>query len=75
VLDFAANDLRPNLLTDYLYELSKVFSRFYDKKLGVRVIDASPDGLRQSRLQLCNLTARTLRLGLRLLGISTVEQM
>jgi arginyl-tRNA synthetase len=68
-------DLRPNLLTDYLFQLAKAFSRFYDKKLGVRVIDASPECVRMSRLRLCDLTARTLRIGLGLLGIETVEQM
>ncbi len=69
------SELRPNVLTDYLYELAKTFSRFYDKKLGVRVIDASPESLRLSRLRLCDLTARTLKLGLFLLGIETIEQM
>jgi arginyl-tRNA synthetase len=69
------SDLRPNVLTDYLYDLAKSFSRFYDKKLGVRVIDASPESLRLSRLRLCDLTARTLKLGLFLLGIDTIEQM
>ncbi len=70
-----ARDLRPNVLTDYLFELAKCFSRFYDKKLGVRVIDASPEPVRLSRLKLCDLTARTLRVGLGLIGIETVEQM
>jgi arginyl-tRNA synthetase len=74
-MEAAVADLRPNLLTDYLYDLAKTFSRFYDKKLGVRVIDATPDAVRASRLRLCGLTARTLRLGLCLLGINTVEQM
>jgi len=74
-LEAASADFRPNLLTDYLYELSKTFSRFYDKKLGVRVIDASPEEVRLSRLRLCDLTARTLKLGLSLLGLKTVEQM
>lgn len=69
------NELRPNVLTDYLYELAKTFSRFYDKKLGVRVIDASPESVRLSRLRLCDLAARTLKLGLYLLGIETIEQM
>jgi len=68
-------ELRPNVLTDYLYDLAKSFSRFYDKKLGVRVIDASPEAVRISRLRLCDLTARTLKLGLFLLGIDTIEQM
>lgn len=75
VFEVASTELRPNALTDYLFDLSRVFSRFYDKKLGVRVIDASPESVRASRLYLCDLTARTLKLGLSLLGIETVEQM
>jgi len=75
VLDDVGRDLRPNLLTEYLFDLAKVFSRFYDRKLGVRVIDASPERLRVSRLRLCDLTARTLKLGLSLLGIETLEEM
>ena len=67
-------DLRPNVLTDYLFTLSKTFSRFYDRKHGVRVIDA-PEPARTSRLKLCDLTARTLKLGLGLLGIESLEQM
>ncbi len=67
-------DLKPNVLTEYLFDLAKAFSRFYDRKLGVRVIDAPP-AQRTSRLRLCDLTARTLGLGLHLLGIDTLEQM
>ncbi len=74
-LEVVGGELRLNVLTDYLFELAKTFSRFYDKKLGVRVIDASPEPVRISRLRLCDLTARVLRLGLGLLGIETVEQM
>jgi arginyl-tRNA synthetase len=74
-LETVSRELKPNVLTDYLFDLAKAFSRFYDRKLGVRVIDASPEDVRMSRLRLCDLTARALRLGLRLLGIETVEQM
>ena len=72
--ELLAAELRTNVLTDYLFNLSKCFSRFYDRKRGVRVIDA-PEPARTSRLKLCDLTARTLRLGLGLLGIETLEQM
>ena len=41
---------------------------------GVRVIDA-PENLRLSRLRICDLTARVLKTGLRLLGIETIERM
>lgn len=75
IIEQVASELRPNILTDYLYELSKAFSLFYDRRHGVRVIDAEPESLRISRLRLCDLTARTLKLGLGLLGINTVEQM
>ena len=73
-IEVAGTELRPNALTEYLYDLAKAFSRFYDKKLGVRVIDATPER-RASRLRLCDITARVLRLGLRLLGIDTIDQM
>jgi arginyl-tRNA synthetase len=74
-IEVVGRELRPNVLTDYLYDLAKAFSRFYDKKLGVRVIDATPESVRTSRLRLCDIAARVLRLGLRLLGIDTIEQM
>ncbi len=65
-------DYRPNHLTSYLFELANRFSTFYEQ---CPVIQAENDQLRQSRLLLCDLTARTLRLGLGLLGIRAVERM
>ncbi len=70
-----AEELRPHVLTDYLFTLSRSFSAFFDRERGVRVIDAEPEAVRLSRLRLCDLTARTLRRGLDLLGIEVVEQM
>lgn len=75
VVSIVARDLKPNFLTDYLYTLSKVFSAFYDKKLGVSVLDAPTDALRSSRLLLCALTAKVLKQGLHLLSIRVVEEM
>ncbi|MHC4611459.1 MAG: arginine--tRNA ligase, partial [Planctomycetota bacterium] len=74
-IDTASRELRPNVLTDYLYELSKAYNVFYDRRRGVRVKDAQPEEVRVSRLRLCDLTARMLKLGLGLLGVKTVEQM
>lgn len=74
-LHLVSSQLRPNILTDYLYDLSKAFSLFYDRRRGVRVIDAESDAIRLSRLRLCDLTARTLKTGLGLLGIRTVDRM
>ena len=64
-------ELLPNRLCSYLFELSQVFNRFYDQ---VPVLKA--DGpARRSRLALCRLSADTLKLGLGLLGIPSLERM
>jgi arginyl-tRNA synthetase len=64
-------ELLPNRLCSYLFELSQVFNRFYDQ---VPVLRAE-EPARSSRLALCRLTADTLRLGLGLLGIPTLDRM
>jgi arginyl-tRNA synthetase len=61
----------PNRLCDYLYELSKVFNRFYEN---CPVLKAE-DPQRRSRLLLCDLTAKTLKQGLSLLGIPVLSRM
>lgn len=72
VLELLTVELKPNLLTTYLYELASRFSRFYES---CPVLKAEHDALRNSRLVLCAITARTLRCGLGLLGIEPPEQM
>ncbi|MFU8883988.1 MAG: arginine--tRNA ligase [Cyanobacteriota bacterium] len=64
-------ELLPNRLCSYLFELSQVFNRFYDQ---VPVLKAE-EPARSSRLALCRLTAASLKLGLGLLGIPTLERM
>ncbi len=71
VIAEVAEELLPNRLCSYLFELSQVFNRFYDQ---VPVLKAE-EPARGSRLALCRLTADTLRLGLGLLGIPTLERM
>ncbi|MBW4565160.1 MAG: arginine--tRNA ligase [Mojavia pulchra JT2-VF2] len=74
VISTVEQDLLPNRLCEYLYELSKKFNQFYDRDRGVPVLTAE-EPLRTSRLVLCDLTARTLKLGLSLLGIQVLERM
>jgi len=64
-------ELLPNRLCGYLFELSQVFNRFYDQVPVLKVAEPA----RGARLALCRLTADTLKLGLGLLGISTLERM
>ena len=72
VLELAASDFKPNILTDYLFDLANAFSTFFEE---CPVLKAEPAGRRDSRLALCDLTARTLKFGLGLLGIDIVERM
>ena len=65
------NDLMPNRLCNYLFELCQTFNRFYDQL----PILKSDKQIRNSRLALCSLTEKTLRLSLNLLGIETLERM
>jgi arginyl-tRNA synthetase len=67
-------DLLPNRLCEYLFQLSQKFNQFYDRDRGVPVLNAE-EPQRTSRLVLCDLTARSLKLGLSLLGISVLERM
>jgi arginyl-tRNA synthetase len=71
-LEQAAADYRPNLLANYLYELANAYSAFFRD---CPVLKAPTEELHKSRLALCELTARTLKHGLNLLGIQTVERM
>ncbi len=63
--------LLPNRLCNYLFELSQAFNRFYDH---IPILKASEPS-KSSRLVLCRLTEKTLKKGLNLLGISTLERM
>ncbi|HBW57697.1 MAG TPA: arginine--tRNA ligase [Oscillatoriales bacterium UBA8482] len=71
ILEEVAQDLLPNRLCQYLFELSQKFNQFYEQCDVVKAREPQ----RTSRLALCDLTAKTLKLGLSLLGISVLERM
>jgi arginyl-tRNA synthetase len=64
-------DYRPNLLATYLLELARAFHSFFE---ACPVLKAE-EGVRNSRLVLCDTTARVLEKGLSLLGIAVPERM
>ncbi|MDX2038520.1 MAG: arginine--tRNA ligase [Isosphaeraceae bacterium] len=72
VLELAAAELKPNVLTDYLFALANTYSTFYEE---CPVLKAESDERRKSRLALADLTARVLKKGLELLGIDVVDRM
>ena len=71
VINAVGGDLLPNRICQYLFELSQKYNQFYEQ---CPVLPAE-EPLRTSRLILCDLTARTLKLGLGLLGIQVLERM
>jgi arginyl-tRNA synthetase len=68
----AEAEYMPHYLTAYLFDLAKAYSGFFEQ---CPVLRAESEEVRDSRLLLCDLTARTIRLGLELLGIKVVEKM
>ncbi len=71
VIDLTARELKPHHLCAYLYELAAKFSGFFENCPVIQ----SEEPIRSSRLVLCDLTARTMGLGLDLLGIEHPSQM
>ena len=73
VLDQVAREALPHLLCTYLYEIASLYMTFYEAcpilKEGIE-----PE-IRDSRLRLCHLVARTIEQGLELLGIEVMERM
>jgi arginyl-tRNA synthetase len=65
------NGFRPNILSNYLFELANSFHTFYEACPVLK----SDEPVRSSRLSLCDLTGRVLQRGLDLLGIKVPERM
>lgn len=64
--------LSPSKLCNYLFDLAQHFTSFYEQ---CSVLQAPDEATRSSRLELCELTASSLRLGLGLLGVEAPERM
>ncbi|MFI4853268.1 MAG: arginine--tRNA ligase [Candidatus Makana argininalis] len=66
------NKATPNILCSYLYDISVLFSSFYEK---CSIIKSNNYQILNSRMKLLLLTRKTLKLGLYLLGIRTSNKM
>ena len=71
VLPNVLDDLRPNILANYLLELARSFHSFFE---ACPVLQSEGD-TKLTRLALCELTSRILKHGLSLLGIRTPDRM
>lgn len=72
VLNNVAEKGTPHVLCSYLYDLAGLFSSFYEN---CPILTAESPEQQQSRLRLAALTGRTLKQGLELLGLETLERM
>lgn len=78
-IETAAEKYEPNVMAVYLLELAAVFNRFYQRKDAsgqlVRIIDDAHPDETKARMLLVEAVRTVLREGLRLLGISSPEEM
>ncbi len=72
VLQNVADKGQPHLLSTYLYDVAGLFSSFYEH---CPILSSENESIRNSRLKLAALTARTLKHGMELLGLSPLERM
>uniref|UniRef100_A0A0G4HLF1 arginine--tRNA ligase n=1 Tax=Chromera velia CCMP2878 TaxID=1169474 RepID=A0A0G4HLF1_9ALVE len=70
----AAEQLLPQVLCVYVYELSRKFNRWYNLK-ECSVLHAESAALKAARLQLVDASGRVLKHALSLLGIETIDRM
>ena len=73
ILIRAAEDASPNQITTYLYDLVTLFMRFYEQNPILK--EGVETETKMSRLLLADLTAKTIKQGLDILGIKVVNKL
>ena len=73
VIDAVISECTPNLLCNYLYELASLYMSFYEACPILK--DDIDEATKTSRLALCQNIGDTLKQGLTILGIETMERM
>ncbi|RKT01020.1 arginine--tRNA ligase [Chryseobacterium defluvii] len=74
VVEKAAEALSPALVANYVYDLVKSYNSFYQNQ-DTPIVKLEDENLKQFRLNLSDLTAKTIKKSLELLGIGTVNRM
>ncbi len=72
IVHTAAEQIKPELICNYLFDIATLFNKFYDNH---RVLDASSKELITARLALTYVTGLVLKSGLELLGIKSPNRM
>jgi arginyl-tRNA synthetase len=71
-ITLAANGYSPAIIANYIYELAKIFNKFYHEK---SILQAEGEATMQFRLQLAEASAKVIKKGMGLLGIEVPERM
>ncbi len=72
-ITMAAEETRPHFICQYLFDLANLFHKFFEDCPVLK--EGVDEATKNSRLVLCCLTGETLKVGLNLLGIETLEKM
>lgn len=72
-LTTAAKAYSPAFLANYLYEVAKLFNKFYHEV--PPIVKEENEALKQHRLNICKVTADVLKAGTAILGINVPERM
>jgi arginyl-tRNA synthetase len=72
IIDEAATEHDPSKVAIYIFNLAKTYNAFYTEH---SVANAETEEKKILRLQLCSLTAQTIKTGMALLGIQVPERM
>ena len=68
----SAETLSPALVANYVYDLVKTYNSFYQNN---PILNQEDENVKQFRLTISDITAKTIRKSLELLGIGTVNRM
>src|ERR1700744_6240930 len=72
IISEAAKGYNPALIANYVYELAKIYNKFYHEK---SILQAEDEMLKIFRLQLSSASAKVISCGMNLLGIDVPERM
>lgn len=72
IIDTTASEYNPAILANYIYDIAKIFASFYQN---LSILHAETETLKQYRVGLAAATAKIIKSGMALLGISVPDRM
>jgi arginyl-tRNA synthetase len=72
IIKSAADGYSPAIVANYIYELAKIYNKFYHER---SILQAEDEAVKQFRLQLSAASGKVIKKGMSLLGIAVPERM